>query len=91
MYLWAREWGIQPSEFWNILANDPSGAELVNNAEILRPEVTVIIRAALLPGMRERLAGESSAEEVNRLNCSASDSTHVSMIGHARPMLFQHR
>jgi hypothetical protein len=49
----------------HILTNDPSGLEFVYDSEHFRPEVTVIFLASLLPGNRERLAGESSGNNVN--------------------------
>jgi hypothetical protein len=49
----------------HIFTNDPSGPEFVYNSEKFWPEVTVILLASLLPGNRERLAGESSGNNVN--------------------------
>jgi hypothetical protein len=47
----------------NIFTNDPSGLGFLNNAEHFRPEVTVIILASSLPGLRKGLARESSCEK----------------------------
>jgi hypothetical protein len=51
----------------NVLTTDPSGPDLLNNAQHLRPEVAVIRRASLLAGHAEGLAGESSGEEINMI------------------------
>jgi hypothetical protein len=50
----------------NVLSNDPSGSHPLNNLPHVRPEVTVILRASLLPGDTERLAREASADEIDR-------------------------
>jgi hypothetical protein len=44
----------------HILAKHPSGPQLPDNSKHLRPEVTVIFLASLLPGEGERLTGETS-------------------------------
>ncbi|GHO91521.1 hypothetical protein KSF_015690 [Reticulibacter mediterranei] len=49
----------------NVLDNHPTGLASSYNAEQLRPEVTVISRAALLPGIAERLARDSCDHKVN--------------------------
>jgi hypothetical protein len=49
----------------NILGNDPSRPEISNNAVHLRPEMTVIFRASLVPGIAKRLARVSSTYKVN--------------------------
>jgi len=43
----------------NILSDDPSGPCFGNNAQHLRPEVTVICLASSLSGAGKRLAGEA--------------------------------
>jgi hypothetical protein len=55
----------------NVLTKHPAGPGLVNNADHFRPEVTVIVRASLLPGNTERLTGEASSEEVDPSGQSA--------------------
>jgi hypothetical protein len=52
--------------------------------------VTVVIRAALLPGVREWLAREPSAEHVGSLDGSCANRSYVSMIRHLRPVLAEH-
>ena len=47
----------------NILANEPSGSDLLNAAEHERPEVAVVLRASSLPGITEGLAGKASCED----------------------------
>ena len=49
----------------NVLTNDPSGPDLVNNAEHLRPEITLIFSSSSLSGITKRLAGKSSREDVD--------------------------
>jgi hypothetical protein len=49
----------------NIFSNDPSGSDLLNAAEHVRPEPAVIFRASSLPGITERLAGKSASENVD--------------------------
>ena len=51
----------------HVFTKDPSGSDFRNNSAHLRPEVTVILLAAALPGNTEGLAGESSG---NNVNCS---------------------
>jgi len=51
----------------NIFANNPSRLDFLNNSEHLWPEVTVILTASALPGHTERLARESTG---NNVNCS---------------------
>ena len=49
----------------NIFTNDPSGPDFVNNAEHLRPEVTLVLSTATLSSIAERLAGEAAREDVD--------------------------
>jgi hypothetical protein len=49
----------------NVLTNDPIGLDFVNAAVHVRPEVTLIILASSVPGITERLAGESSCENID--------------------------
>lgn len=49
----------------NVFSNDPSGSDLVNAAEHVRPEVAVIRLAASLPGITEGLTRKSSSENVD--------------------------
>lgn len=51
----------------NILSNDPSGPQLVDNSKHLRPEVAVIALASALSGFGEGLAREAAG---NNVNCS---------------------
>jgi len=55
----------QRDEPKHILSHDPTGSGFFNNTAHLRPEVTVILCAASLPGDGERLAGEAATDEVN--------------------------
>jgi len=47
----------------NVLANDPTGPGLADDPKHLRPEIAVVVRAAPLAGLGERLAGEASREQ----------------------------
>jgi len=67
----------QGDETSNIFANDPSGSCECNNSTHLRPEVAVIVLACLLSGDGERLAGESSAYEVDPSKASQSACVNV--------------
>lgn len=49
----------------NIFTKDPAGPQCVNKAEHLRPERTVICRAAALPGGAVGLAGVAPGNNVN--------------------------
>ena len=49
----------------NVLTNDPTGPDLVNGTEHVRPEVTAVLRTSALAGDRKRLAGETSCENVD--------------------------
>jgi len=52
----------------HILTQDPTGPKVSDDSKHLRPEVTVIRRASSLSGKTERLAGETTADEVNFLD-----------------------
>lgn len=47
----------------HVLTNNPSGPALFDNSKHVRPEVTVICRASLLPGDTEWLARKSACEQ----------------------------
>ena len=49
----------------NILTDNPSGPDFVNNPEHLRPEITVISRPPPFSGKTEGLAGESTREDID--------------------------
>lgn len=49
----------------NILTNDPSGPDFVNNTEHFWPEVTVIVCPPPTSCIGKRLAGESSRDDVD--------------------------
>jgi hypothetical protein len=49
----------------NILTNDPSGPDFVNNPEHLRPEITLVLSSPSLSSIGKRLAGESPREYIN--------------------------
>lgn len=49
----------------NVLTNDPSGPDFVNNAEHLRPEITVVVCPPPTSCVGKRLAWESSREDVD--------------------------
>jgi hypothetical protein len=49
----------------NILSNDPSGPDSLDNSKHFRPEVSVIFIASSDPGKREGLAGVAPDNDVN--------------------------
>ena len=49
----------------NIFTNEPSGPDFVDNAESLRPEITLVFSPPPFSSIGKRLAGESSGEDVN--------------------------
>jgi hypothetical protein len=53
----------------NVLSNDPSGPESLNDRKHRIPEVAVIACASALPGRTEGLAGEAAGNKVNVLKC----------------------
>jgi hypothetical protein len=61
----------------NILAKDPSGPEFFSKPAHFRPEVTVILRAPLLPGNGERLAREAAGDDVDRSKVIAFQPTNI--------------
>ena len=77
--------------FSNVLSNDPSGPTLSHDPIHFRPEVTVIVLAAALPGETEWLAGVSPGDDVNRSNCITGQLPHIVVDGDIRPMLPQDR
>ena len=75
----------------NILSNDPSGPELLHNAEHFRPEETVVLCASPLPGDGKRLAGEPAGDEGRAFDAGVPESvscngSHVVESRHARPV-----
>jgi hypothetical protein len=81
----------------NVLTNDPTGPEFVDNAAHFRPEVTVVSLRELGAGNGKRLAREAASEEVDgagvaevsgvSLSCKFLD---VSIDGSVRLVLLQH-
>ena len=49
----------------NILTDNPSGPDFVNNAEHFRPEVTLVLSPPPFSGIGERLAREASGEDID--------------------------
>lgn len=49
----------------NIFTDNPSGPDFVNNAEHFRPEVTLVLSPPPFSGIGERLAGESTGEDID--------------------------
>jgi hypothetical protein len=49
----------------HVLTHEPSGPNLLDDSDSLRPEVAVIIRSPALPGHAEGLAGEPCGEDVD--------------------------
>jgi hypothetical protein len=79
----------QRDETSNVFTNDPSGSRECNNSAHLRPEVTVVFLGFLVTGDAEGLAGEASADEINRSEPTQSvciDSMDILEAGDARPV-----
>lgn len=72
----------------NVLSNDPSGPDCLDNSKHFRPEVTVICDAALRTCVAEWLTGESSADELGSIICGAIGSDVV-MHGHSGKILLK--
>lgn len=76
----------------NIFSKYPSGSDFANNSAHLRPEVTRIFVASLLPGVGKGLARVAAADEVDSTDsipiqsvcCNVMD---VVIAGDVRPML----
>ena len=49
----------------NVLTNDPSGPDFVNNPQHLRPEITLVLSSPPFSCVGKRLAGEASRENVD--------------------------
>lgn len=76
----------------NVFSNDPSGSDFANNSAHFRPEVTRVLRSSLLSGVRERLAGVTSADDIDGTDSvgsksSCGEGSHVVVTGDARPVL----
>ena len=69
----------------NVLAKHPSGSCFFNNAQHLRPEMTVIRRASSLPGDAEWLARKSTCDEVAAAVFLFRRSRRFEIIGTANP------
>jgi hypothetical protein len=70
----------------HIFTTDPSGLASCNNVEHCRPEETVITCASALPSEGKRLAREASGDDVT---LDGGNSSHVSVVWHVRPVLFE--
>jgi hypothetical protein len=76
----------------NVLSNDPSGSDFANNSAHFRPEVTRVLRASLLAGVRERLAGVAATDDIDGADAigskaSCGEASHVLVTGHVGPVL----
>jgi hypothetical protein len=71
----------------NVFDNHPTGLASSHNAEQIRPEVAVIICAALLPGVAERLARDSCDHKVNFSKLISLNFLDIMQTLHMRPML----
>ena len=73
----------------NVFSKHPSGPELLDNAEILRPEVTVIFRAHSLPGDTEWLAWVTSANNVDWADICGGDFSDIFEAWDIGPVIFE--
>jgi hypothetical protein len=75
---------FQTDDSRHILANDPSGPGIRNDAQHFRPEMAVIVRAESLPGETERLARKSPCDDVG---ADAGEFSDVSIVWHGWEIL----
>jgi hypothetical protein len=76
----------------NILSNDPSGPDSLDNSKHFWPEMSVIFIASSDPGKRERLAGIPPCDDVNHSSksiCVICQLPHIINYFCVRPMLSQ--
>jgi len=78
------------SDSRHIFSKHPMGSHLLNNAAILRPEVTVILLASSLPGNTVRLARESSGNKINCFKAVLSAFSDISIPPNIRPVFRQY-
>jgi len=71
----------------NIFEKHPRGSDGFNNAQHFWPEVTVIVRAVLLPGTTERLARQSCDHKVNSSKLISLYLLEITQTLDMRPML----
>jgi hypothetical protein len=77
------------SEASNVLSNRPSGPALLDNAQHLRPEVTIVALAESSSSLREWLTGESSHHNVC-LTFVRPELMDILDDGNVRPVLPEH-
>lgn len=83
----ADEFECHAGEVSNVLTADPSGPAFEDDAQHLRPEVSVVIRAAPLAGGAEGLTGEAPGEEVNvSPEVACIETPDVPVNRHVRPV-----
>jgi hypothetical protein len=80
----------QADEASNVFNTKPGWPHNFDNSSNLRPEVTVIRRASLLPGHREWLTGDSAAKKVNWSELIASHLAQVIDVQRVGPVVLQH-
>jgi hypothetical protein len=72
---------------WNVLQEDVSGSKVANGSEGVGPEMARIVVSLTVPGVRERLAGVSAADEVGSFNGAPVDRLDVAEVGDGGPVL----
>ena len=79
----------------NVLTNNPTGPDLVNGTEHVRPEVTAVLRALSPAGNGKGLAGESPGNKCGGFSscffkkCLLCHCGNVPEFWYLRPVLFQ--
>jgi hypothetical protein len=74
----------------HVLKKQPTGPDTLDNSEHIRPAVTVIRKAAALPGTRERLTGEAPADEIDVFELTAVHLPYVAVPDDERPVGRKH-
>jgi hypothetical protein len=77
-------------EAWHVLHEHPSGPRTANNAGELSPQARAsTFNTFSLSGEADILAGETSADEIDRLELFRVNRADVFIAFHLRPMLLQ--
>lgn len=76
-------------ESWDVLSKHPSGSKVANGASELGPQPAIIALSASKPGVRDGLAGEATAEEIDRLNGRPVDVSNVAVPNSVGPAVLE--
>jgi hypothetical protein len=83
------------SDARDVLSNDPTRAAFADDAGEFRPQVALVLGAALLTGNAEGLAREAAADKLGGGHTisgkpGCGDASHVAVAGHAWPPVAEH-